>query len=489
MSYLRYLTAVNTSLREAVLPEVASGRGRDAVNNAISALAAIAAQLERVSPAALGQINGLALPEALRNLVPATAPDAGLDAPLVLALSTPADDFSVNHAALPLLSGGAAWLASAPWPGDAAGMESARALLAWESAMRADALARLRGAEQGFAADIGQADGDIQPAALAAYLREKLDAPNLEIISFRFLAGGRRRQTVLFELAGAAGPTRLVIQREPAEQATTLNGIGMQFAVIRTLHEAGVKVARPVLVELSPAVLGGPFLIAEQVGGASPVPSMDYWCAPPKSPRLAASLARQFARMHSVSLDGLEGVVQRFVDPARGESWLSEVAALEAQLGAALHAPSMAVSAALAWMRAHVACVDDVETIVHNDALLHNVLAEDEEITAILDFEFAHIGHPFEDLGYVRPVVEQMLPWADFVAAYVEAGGRRPTQEQVDFFTLRSILKLLVQILYVRNAFDAGHANVAALAEIGASFVPKLISRLADQVNGILQVK
>lgn len=230
-------------------------------------------------------------------------------------------------------------------------------------------------------------------------------------------------------------------------------------------------------------------MITEQVAGTSPVPSMDYWCAPPKSPQLAASLARQFAKMHSVGVNGLEDVMQRIVDPAKGQSWESDVAALEAELSSALHAPSMAVSAALAWMRAHAGCVDEVETIVHNDALLHNVLAEDEEITAILDFEMAHIGHPFEDLGYVRPVVEQMLPWADFVAAYVDAGGRRPTQEQVDFFTLRSILKLLVQILYVRNAFDAGYANVAALAEIGASFVPKLISRLADQVNRILQVK
>jgi hypothetical protein len=39
MSYLRYLTAVNTSLREAVLPEITSGRGRDALHTAIAAIA------------------------------------------------------------------------------------------------------------------------------------------------------------------------------------------------------------------------------------------------------------------------------------------------------------------------------------------------------------------------------------------------------------------------------------------------------------------
>jgi len=488
MSYLRYLTAVNTSLREAVLPEITSGRGRDALHTAIAAIAGIAAQLERAGPAALGAIDAAALPEALRGLIPAPADAPGLTAPLQLAIATPPDDFSVNYDAFQLLKAGAAWLAASPWPSEPAAFASAQALLSWDTAMRDDVLARLAGAEQGFPAQTGPAGaGDIQPDALAAYLRARCNEPALEITSFRFLTGGRNRQTALFEVAGAAAlPARLVIQREPARQMTTLGGVAVQFAVIEALYAAGVKVARPILAELSADVLGGPFMITQQVGGNSPIGSMDYWSAPPKSPKLAASLAAQFAKMHSVPIGGLDSVMQRYVDPAQGQTWLGDLQTLEAQLNGALHAPSLAVTASLAWMRAHVGCVDGVETIVHNDALLQNVLAENEEITAILDFEMAHIGHPFEDLGYVRPVIEQMLPWADFVAAYVAAGGRQPSQEQVDFFTLRSILKLLVQILYVRNAFDGGHANIAALAEIGASFVPKLIARLAAQLNTIL---
>lgn len=253
MSYRRYLTAVNTSLRESVLPEVTSGRGRDAVNNAISALAAIAAQLECVSPSALAALNPGELPANLRELAPLPVEEAALH----LALATPPDDFSVNHAAMPLLQAGAAWLASSGWPDSAGGLASARTLLSWESAMRADVLSRLRGAEQGFAPTAGQANGDIQPAALAAYLREKLAAPKLEVTSFRFLSGGRNRQTALFEHTGAAVPARLVIQREPAQQMTTLSGIGMQFAVIQALHAAGVKVARPILAERSPSRWGG----------------------------------------------------------------------------------------------------------------------------------------------------------------------------------------------------------------------------------------
>jgi len=490
MSYARYLTAINSMLLQAVLPEIQSGRAKDGLNNCISALAGIAAQLERVAPEALGAIDVSALPEVLRTLAPTAAlPEAVAGSALTLALSNPVDDFATNHEAFPLLKAGAAWLKSQPWPNDAALMKSAVALLSWETAMRGDTLARVHAAEQGFAEVVGAAGvPDLNQPALEAYLRKRFGSNDIRVTEFRFLAGGRNRQTALFAIEGTTEiPSRLVIQREPPTQMTTFNGVGMQFAVLQQAYAAGMKVARPVLVELSAEELGGTFMITEQVKGTSPVPSMDYWSLPVKSDKLPASLAAQFALLHNIPIDPLEGAVERYIDPGKGQTWLSDLELLEQQLESVAQAPSMAVTAALAWMRAHVGCVDAVETIVHNDALLHNTLAENEEITAVLDFEMAHIGHPFEDLGYVRPVIEQMTDWSRFIDAYVAAGGRRPTQEQIDFFTLRSILKLQIQVMYVRGAFDSGKANVPALAEIGASFLPKLIDRLATQLNGILQ--
>ena len=489
MSYSRYLTAINTTLRETVLPEVESGRARDAVNNSIRVLAGIAANLERVAPTVLNAIDAAALPADLEALLPAAlATVAGTDPGITLPLSLPPDDFSLNQDAFPLLQAGAAWLARQPWPNDAALMKSAVALLNWETTMRGDAMARVQRAEQGFvAATAGTGVPDVNQPALEKYLRTRLGSDEIRVTEFRFLAGGRNRQTALFRVEGTTEiPSRLVVQREPPTAMTKLSGIAMQYAVVQEAHAAGMKVARPVLLELSKEVLGGQFMIAEQVGGTSPVPSMDYWSPPPKSDKLAASLAAQFAQMHRIPLAKLEGVMERYVDTGRGQTWLGDIEALEGQWQSMALAPSMAVTAALAWLRAHIACVDAVETVVHNDALLQNLLAENEEITAVLDWEMAHIGHPFEDLGYVRPVVEQMTDWSRFVDAYVAAGGRRPTQEQIDFFTLRSILKLMIQVLYVRGAFDSGRANVPALAEIGASFLPKLIDRLATQLNGIL---
>jgi aminoglycoside phosphotransferase (APT) family kinase protein len=211
-----------------------------------------------------------------------------------------------------------------------------------------------------------------------------------------------------------------------------------------------------------------------------------YWSPPARSDRLAESLADQLAMVHRIPIGNLTDVMARHVDPHNGRTWLTDIDELEQQLKTMAAGPSMAVSAAIAWMRAHVDCIDDRVAIVHNDTLLHNLLVENDEITAVLDWEMAHIGHPFEDLGYVRPVVEQMTDWNRFLDAYKNAGGEMPASEQINFFTLRALLKLLVQTMHARGAFDSCRTNDLTMAEVGASFIPKLINRLAEQVNNIV---
>lgn len=487
MSYLRYLTAINTTLRQTVLPELQSGAAKDAVNNTIRALAAIAVELNKPSEALLKGIVSTQLPVQFESAVTELA---GLKAErsLTLPLAGPPDDFAVIHDAMPLQKAAVEWLKTCPWTTDDAMKKSAQALLAWESGLRGEAMQLVVATEQGLALDTAAGTPALlNQVDLERYLRRRYENDGLRISEFRFLSGGRNRQSALFVVDGEADlPARLVIQREPRTLMTTFKGIGMQFEVLREAHAMGMRVPKPILVETDPDQLDGPFMISEQVAGVSPVPSMDYWSPPPRSEKLACSLARQFALMHRIPLANLENTLERYVDARRGRTWLADLEALEAQWEALAYAPSIAVSASLAWMKAHIHCVDETESVVHNDALLHNVLASNDEITAVLDWEMAHIGHPCEDLGYVRPVIEHMTDWSRFLDAYVAAGGSRPTSLQVDFFTLRSILKLMIQIMYVRRAFDSGQADVPALAEIGASFMPKMIDRLATQINNIV---
>ncbi len=491
MTYARYLTAVNSALRDTVLPDLQSGRAIDAVNLSINIIGAIAARLERVPSNLLTDIDAAQLPAELRILAAALAAD-GRDAVPGPALPTslPSDDFALSLEAAPLIAAGSGWLSTHLWPVHPDQKKTAVALLAWEAGLRSAALVRVQSAERGLqAADAKAGVPDINQPALEKYLQRRLESPQLRVSHFKFLTGGRTRQTALFTLTGtSAAPSQLVVQRDHPSQIVAFGGAGMQFQVLQHLHAAGMKVAKPILFELAPEALGARFMITEQVRGASPIPSMDYWSAPVKSRKLAESLAIQFGLLHRTPIGGLTRVLARSVDVSKGDSWLGTVLALEQQWRGLMRAPSMAMSAAFAWLRAHVACVDATESIVHGDALLHNTLAENEEITALLDWEAVRIGHPLEDLGYVRPVVEQMTDWNYFLDAYVAAGGRRPTSEQTDFFTLYALVKLCTLVAYARSIFDAGHTNDQFMAEVGASFLPKLVERLATQLNAILNL-
>ena len=75
-------------------------------------------------------------------------------------------------------------------------------------------------------------------------------------------------------------------------------------------------------------------------------------------------------------------------------------------------------------------------TLVHADYDLRNVLFEGGRLSVILDFELAHLGHPAEDLGYLRNDIEPLMPWPEFLAAYRAAGGPVVRDELVRYFQI-----------------------------------------------------
>jgi aminoglycoside phosphotransferase (APT) family kinase protein len=89
----------------------------------------------------------------------------------------------------------------------------------------------------------------------------------------------------------------------------------------------------------------------------------------------------------------------------------------------------------LAWLRANI---PDRRTasIVHGDVGLHNALADDGRLTAVLDWERAHLGDPVEDLAYLRPSIEPIFPWEEFIDRYVAQGGTRPDPATEHFYTV-----------------------------------------------------
>lgn len=465
MANAQYLWSAARALRTRVRPAITDNAARDALDNSIRVLTTVANALE----------PGPALPDRYAAL----GGNADTDR-----LGGPAE----NLGAYPTTGNTIAHLAG----NIAKGTDPTDLLAAvrWEKALLDDALGRIDAVERSEpTGDDGSAPSySIDPARLQAYLRRRPGSENATVTDFRLIVGGRSRQTALFSVDnGGALPHAMVIQRGIPGQmvAAAFLDEARQYHLLEQLHLAGMRVPRPVLVETDPAWLDAAFLIVEQVSG-SPVQS-DYWL-PAKEESVVIGLAEQMALLHAQPVEKLgEGLYDA---RARSDaaSWLAEIDQLAAGWDSSAHWPSITMSAAIAWLRANIDCLDDRRVVVHNDMVFHNILAESGQITAVLDWEQCAIGHPGEDLGYCYPVVIAVTDWSKFMDAYRAAGGADIPQRQIDFFALRAGLRLMGLVLSGgRNTFENGLSDDVLVASAGAHFSQRLLHRVAFVLNSILE--
>lgn len=88
------------------------------------------------------------------------------------------------------------------------------------------------------------------------------------------------------------------------------------------------------------------------------------------------------------------------------------------------------------WQLANIPARIDRISIVHGDIGFHNTLIEGDQMTALLDWEFAHLGDISEDLSYCRPFLEAINGWELFLDAYQDAGGAEYHPENAQFFNV-----------------------------------------------------
>lgn len=464
MSMSRYLWTVAHDLRAQVHPAVDES-ARETLMNAIRVLTAVANALE---PAPSPDIPP-----------PPGSPGEPVDSDRLIG---PADNPAVYRTTGAAIAG----IAQAIDEGTVVPADAEDGL-AWEKALLDAAIARMDAAETAAAPATTDPRVDIDREALQSYLRTRTGAADLAITAFRPILGGRSRQTALFSIAGTTDlPADLVVQRSLPGLVPGPSFVGEegQFALLDALHRAGLKVPRPHLLEKGAEALGASFIVTDRSPGTPVQP--DYWAkAEPES--VALDLAGQMALLHAQPHAALQPKVGKSRERVDHDGWLEELEEFASNWHALRHWPSIAISTAIAWMRANVDCLDERRSLVHNDMIFHNILAEDGRITAILDWEQTCVGHPGEDLGYAYPSVSKAMEWPRFMAAYAAAGGPPVTQRQVDYFALRACLRMLNLVMQGgRDGFDKRGAEGMLVASAGAHWSQRFVHRFAGVVADVV---
>lgn len=117
---------------------------------------------------------------------------------------------------------------------------------------------------------------------------------------------------------------------------------------------------------------------------------------------------------------------------------------------------------AFAWLRDHAPDPDDPPVLCHGDAGPGNFMFHDGALTAIIDWEFAHLGDPMDDLAWfsMRCVMEPVPDYFAALAAYEAASGRKIDRRRLLYHRVLVSARVVV-IRHRAFAGEPAHAIVS----------------------------
>lgn len=211
-------------------------------------------------------------------------------------------------------------------------------------------------------------------------------------------SGGASRQTWSFDATVNGECHGLILRRDPplqgrpgGERSSALDR-ATEFRVIAAAWKAGVR-APEVLFEMLPEDGLGEAYVMRRVGGTAIARKLlrDAPYAAARG-RVTGQLGEILARIHATDLTTLPPLVTRQA--------ADQIANLRQSLDQ-LGTPQPVFELALSWLDRRKPPPIDRPLLVHGDYRTGNYLVDETGVTAILDWEGAHLGDPVEDLGWL----------------------------------------------------------------------------------------
>lgn len=155
----------------------------------------------------------------------------------------------------------------------------------------------------------------------------------------------------------------------------------LEYQLLQTLHQRGLLVPKPLLFDLSGALLENPFLVIEFVEGSSEIPAA-------QQNHYITRMADALANIHAVPTVGLPTLPAR-TDPLpelfdflpEGHEWEDLVSYLRTRSDTSYR---------------------DTPMLLHGDFWPENLLWRNGSIASILDWEDAALGDPLSDVAACR---------------------------------------------------------------------------------------
>lgn len=236
------------------------------------------------------------------------------------------------------------------------------------------------------------------PGAIEAFIQDKTAARQVRIASYQRLSGGAIQENWLIDVEidadQYAGRYQWVLRCDAASAVDASLSRAEEFQVLRSVHQVGVKVPRPLWNCDDHDVIGRSFLIMEWVSGSSSGHKLTKRVGPSGNAVLAKELGRNLALLHTITpRAGLT-----FLPPPRHLHALACVSEYRDFLdGLDLAYPVLEWG--LRWCEINAPATSKI-CLLHRDYRTGNYLADENGLQAVLDWEFTGWGDPREDIGW-----------------------------------------------------------------------------------------
>ncbi len=275
--------------------------------------------------------------------------------------------------------------------------------------------------------------GNDQLTAVGRHLCGVLGVTRLEIANLKRFHGGASRETYAFDAVTETQTIPLILRKDPVDSLID-TARALEFAAYRSMAGTGVPVPSAVSLVEDASLIGAAFFIMERIDGGAAVSPFVAQGYGEHGAVIGEQFFRHLGAIHAVSPES--SPLAKVVDtPAPDACWRRELDYWEATFRKDALAPEPIGMAAIRWLRANPPPPAQRLSIVHGDYRNGNVLHDGHgRIIAVLDWEMAHIGDPYEDLGWALDPLWTMLddtkaagliPRAEAIALWEAASGCR----------------------------------------------------------------
>jgi aminoglycoside phosphotransferase (APT) family kinase protein len=299
--------------------------------------------------------------------------------------------------------------------------------------------------------------------ALESWLAAQIGEPLVSFSAY-VMSGGHSRRMLDVVAATATRSFSLVVR---VEQGGVFGTEGATEArIMQGLHDAGVPVAPILWVESDPEPLGHPFFVMSRVAGSDD----------PDDAALHAFL-RQLDMLHRLPVTSVAASFDvQPQDPIAGV--LAAIDWWTAVYRTASTVPVPLLDDGAAWLRRHLHPTGPL-AVVHGDPGPGNFLHDGGRVTAITDWEFAHLGDPAEDWVYLSELRgTRLMDAGAWAALLLELVGVHYDEETWRAWTAFNVFKGACANITALHVFNEGASARPNLLAVGTAIHLRFLARL-----------